>query len=164
MCSRVFIIRHTVYAWLILTPSHNEIYRQLIVITPSKVGTLFSPWTNLFQFHVSFVCLILSPANEVWGKVIFLHLSVILFTGGKYLGRYPRADTPPGRYTPWQVHPRAGAPPWQVHPWQVPPGRYPPGRYLRQCMLGYGQQAGGTHPTGMHSCFLFFFGKIGKIQ
>ena len=27
-------------------------------------------------------------------------------------------------------------------------GRYTP----RQCMLGYGQQAGGTHPTGMHSC------------
>ena len=24
----------------------------------------------------------LLPANEVWGKVIFLHLSVILFTGG----------------------------------------------------------------------------------
>ena len=23
-----------------------------------------------------------------------------------------------------------------------------------QCMLGYGQQAGGTHPTGMHSCFI----------
>ena len=22
-----------------------------------------------------------------------------------------------------------------------------------QCMLGYGQQAGGTHPTGMQSCF-----------
>ena len=36
---------------------------------------------------------------------------------------------------PWQVHPRAGHPPGQVHP------------------LGYGQQAGGTHPTGMHSCF-----------
>ena len=29
-----------------------------------------------------------------------------------------------------------------------------------QCMLGYGQQAGGTHPTGMHSCssiFLYCF-------
>ena len=26
--------------------------------------------------------------------------------------------------------------------------RHPPA----QCMLGYGQQAGGTHPTGMHSC------------
>ena len=25
---------------------------------------------------------LLPPANEVWGKVIFLHLSVILFTGG----------------------------------------------------------------------------------
>ena len=24
----------------------------------------------------------LPPANEVWGKVIFLHLFVILFTGG----------------------------------------------------------------------------------
>ena len=24
-----------------------------------------------------------------------------------------------------------------------------------QCMLGYGQQAGGTHPTGMHSCLLY---------
>ena len=24
----------------------------------------------------------LPPANEVWGKVIFLHMSVILFTGG----------------------------------------------------------------------------------
>ena len=28
-------------------------------------------------------------------------------------------------------------------PWQTPPV---------QCMLGYGQQAGGMHPTGMHSC------------
>ena len=50
---------------------------------------------------------LLPPANEAWGKVIFLHLSVILFTGGvpgqvhppgrnTSLGRY----TPPGRYTP----------------------------------------------------------------
>ena len=27
-------------------------------------------------------CSFLPPANEVWGTVIFLHLSVILFTGG----------------------------------------------------------------------------------
>ena len=103
----------------------------------------------------------LPPANEVWGKVIFLHLSVILFTGGEYLGRYP-----PGRYTPGrsilqQVNPPAGTSPWQVHP----PSRYtpqqvhPPQAYtpLRQCILGYGQQAGGTHPTGMHSCILHNF-------
>ena len=47
---------------------------------------------------------------------------------------------PPGRYTPLgpgtplrdQVHP---PPPGAVHDWR------------------YGQQAGGTHPTGMHSCY-----------
>ena len=45
----------------------------------------------------------LPPANEVWDKVIFLYLSVILFTGGKgYLGRYP---CPPGpSSTRDQVH------------------------------------------------------------
>ena len=32
---------------------------------------------------------------------------------------------------------------------QAPPGRHPP----VQCMLGYGQQAGSTHPTGMQSCW-----------
>ena len=83
----------------------------------------------------------------------------------------PRAGTPPGRYT-HSTPPRAGAPPREVHP----PGRYTPlGRYtpqagtphwastpprqvhpprqvyppLPQCMLGYGQQASGTHPTGI---------------
>ena len=50
----------------------------------------------------------LPPANEVWGKVIFLHLSVILFTGGR--GGTPRQVHPLGRYPP--------PPPGQVHiPW-----------------------------------------------
>ena len=66
--------------------------------------------------------LLLPPAIEVWGKVIFLYLSVILFMGGsnwtgtpqgRYtlrcgynpLGRYiPLVGTPPGRYTPPTVH------------------------------------------------------------
>ena len=26
-----------------------------------------------------------------------------------------------------------------------------------RCMLEYGQQVGGTHPTGMHSCVIVFF-------
>ena len=52
---------------------------------------------------------------------------------------------------------------WDTHhPGQTPtphlPGQtHPP---TAQCMLGYGQQAGGTHPTGMHSCssiFLYCF-------
>ena len=75
-------------------------------------------------------------ANEVWGKVIFLHLSVILFMGRGVPGQVPpgtrytplRPGTPPEtRYTPrdqvhlsWdQVHPH------QVHPpgipWDIPP-------------------------------------------
>ena len=71
----------------------------------------------------------LPPAKEVWGKVIFLHLSVILFTGGSasvYGGIpiSPREQTPPradtlrsrhslelGADTPWSRHPpRAGTP------------------------------------------------------
>ena len=95
----------------------------------------------------------LPPANEVWGKIIFLHLSVILFMGGEgstWAGTPPQGRyIPLGRYTP--------------SPSRYTPGRYTPlGRYTPpgqvhpplQCMLGYGQQAGGTHPTGMHSCFV----------
>ena len=53
----------------------------------------------------------LPPANEVWGKVIFLHLFVILFTGGS-------------AYTPWSRHPSPrdqgpGTPPGSRHPLQT---------------------------------------------
>ena len=104
-----------------------------------------------------------------------MHLSVILFTG-EYLGRYPPqagtppwASNPPGRYTAPCRYPPSRHPPEQVHP---PPHRYTPCRYTPyplgrytpwagtppgQCMLGYGQQAGGTHPTGMHSCCMISF-------
>ena len=63
-----------------------------------------------------------------WGKVMFLHMSVILFTGGVCLSAC--WDTPPG---PDPLG-SAQAPPIAVHAGT------------------YGQQAGGTHPTGMHSC------------
>ena len=96
---------------------------------------------------------ILVTACKVWGKVIFLHLSGILFTGGgnTWTGTPPGRYTPLGRYTPRQVHPQpwAGTPPGQVHPRAgTPPGAVHAGRY--------GQQAGGTHPTGMHSCCKYF--------
>ena len=104
-----------------------------------------------------------------WGKVMFLHVSVILFTGGNTWAGPPRQVHPPGRYTPCQVHPVAGThwagtPPRQVAPQAgTPPGRHPLSRYTPrasiswpQCMLGYSQQAGGTHPTGLHSCFVNF--------
>ena len=80
---------------------------------------------------------------------MFLHLSVTLFTGGL---PHPQ-QTPPGQTQPlgqtplshWadttplgRHHPPGQTPP----PWADPPV---------QCMLGYSQQAGGTHPTGMQS-------------
>ena len=69
----------------------------------------------------------LPPTNEVWGKVIFLHLFVILFTGGSAW-----AGTSPGRYTPQdQVHPQGSgtAPGTRYPPDQVPPWtRYTPPR------------------------------------
>ena len=87
---------------------------------------------------------LLPRANEVWGKVIFLHLSVILFTGGG--GGVPgqvaslSRNIPLGRYTP----------PGQVYPsGQIPHRAVHAGRY--------GQKAGSTHPTGMHSCLFIFF-------
>ena len=136
--------------------------------------------------------------------VMFLRLSVILFTGVCGTPPWDQRQTPPGRH-PWQTHPlgRHPPPPGRHPPGQTPPlgpeadtsgqtppsrhtslGRHPLGRHLladtplpsacwdthkklapcpvhagihspcpAQCMLGYGQQAGGTHPTGMHSCF-----------
>ena len=93
---------------------------------------------------------------------------------GEYLDRYPLAGTSPDRYTPWVGTPPGWVPPLQVHPtlvrytpWQVhppdrcsptgtPPWHMPPAGTPQQSMLGYGQQVGGTRPTGMHSCFHYF--------
>ena len=73
---------------------------------------------------------------------MFLHLSVShsVHRGGVCLSAcwdtYPQ---PPGADSPQkQTSPRADTPPEQTPPCTVHAGRY-------------GQQAGGTHPTGMHT-------------
>ena len=69
---------------------------------------------------------------------MFLHMSVILFTGGSasvHAGIPPEADMPQGVDPPG-----ADTPPGSRHP----PGAVHAGRY--------GQQAGSMHPTGMHTC------------
>ena len=103
--------------------------------------------------------LIITVRNEV-AKVMFLHLSVILFTGGgTWAGTppgqvHPRADTPPrpgapllGRYTP-----QTGTPPRQVHPRQV----HPQARYTPRAGTppGPGTPPGSRYGycCGMHSC------------
>ena len=67
---------------------------------------------------------------------------------GVYIPACNGADTQPGQ-----------TPPCRHPPGQTPlPGRHPPGQ-TPPCAVHawYGQQAGGTHPTGMHSCLLFSF-------
>ena len=111
----------------------------------------------------------LPPATKLGRGYIFTGVCDSVH-GGEYLGRYtprdqvhPLDQVPPRTtYTPWdQVHPLGpGTPPWdQVHP----PTRYTPQtRYTPRPGPGtppgavhagrYGQQASGTHPTGMYSC------------
>ena len=75
-----------------------------------------------------------------------------------WAGTPPLAGTPPTRYTPLARYiPQAGTPPWagtppsQVHPKAGTPGQvHTPGAVHAG---RYGQQADGTNPTGMHSCF-----------
>ena len=76
--------------------------------------------------------MLITGRNEVVAKDIFLHLSVILFTGGVCLSACldtpSRADTPPGSRHPPPPLPRADTFPGSRHPLpeQTPPSRHPP--------------------------------------
>ena len=80
---------------------------------------------------------------------MFLHLCVILspvcHADPPGLGRPPRVgQTPPRSRPPLDAAPRVGQTPLGCRSpqvWADPPPRY-------------GQQAGGTHPTGMHTCLI----------
>ena len=102
-----------------------------------------------------------------WGKVMFLHVFVILFTGGRW---YPSMHC---RWYPSMPCSRSRG--WYPSMPCRSPGPYPGGklrglargvsrptpRGVSQHALGQtpphthmATAAGGTHPTGMHSCFL----------
>ena len=79
--------------------------------------------------------IVITGHNEVEAKVIFLHLSVILFTGGRgsasvHAGMLPpppgadtpRADTPQSRHPLGAETPQEQTPP----PEQTPPGKQTP--------------------------------------
>ena len=82
-------------------------------------------WINLHSFNCfsPFMQEYLPPATKLGGKVMFLHVSVILFTGGGCLPQSMLGCTP--RRTP---------------PRETPPGRPPQedtrNPPLEQCMLG----------------------------
>ena len=83
-----------------------------LMITANDVAKVSFDLMHLYHWYKLTTAASLPPANEVWGKVIFLHLSVILFTGRV-----------PGQVLPGQVHtPWTGTPPGQVQP----PRRYTP--------------------------------------
>ena len=68
-----------------------------------------------------------------------------------HAGIHPRTDTPRTRHPQEQTPTRTRHPPGADPPGADPPG---PGLPLRGVHAGrYGQQAGGTHPTGMHTCW-----------
>ena len=103
-----------------------------------------------------------------WGKVMFLHVSVILFRGGLahcMLGytHPPREQEPPHTRHPLEQAPQEQTPPEA----DTPRSRHPPGADTPQEQTSgtrhppsavhagrYGQQAGGMHATGMQSSFL----------
>ena len=119
---------------------------------------------------VLFTFIILYRPQRSCGKVTFLHLCHSVHRGsatpplcrhlsgvdtplGRHslpLGRHsfplgrPPGQTPLHRHPPGQTPPHADTPPEQTPPGQTSP----PAQYI----LGYGQQAGSMHPTGMHSC------------
>ena len=73
---------------------------------------------------------LLPPADEVWGKVIFSQASISHSVWG--VGGWSATGSR------WYAHPS----------WTHPPGfTHTP----------YGQQAGGTHPTGMLYCYYFWY-------
>ena len=108
----------------------------------AKCRAVVRVWTNPTSASI------LPPANEVWGKVIFSQVFVCVWGGDVWLPSiHHRSHDQEG------LHPGGGS--------AAKGGGLHPGGYackgvgqtpIRLRYMGYGQQAGDTHPTGMHSC------------
>ena len=88
--------------------------------------------------------LLFTVHNDSCGKVMFSQ-ACVKNSVHRRVGVCPKKcwDTPPGRQPSWQTPPQVDTPQADI-PWaDIPPNT-----------TGYGQQAGGTHPTGMHSCLV----------
>ena len=128
--------------------------------TPSPVQCMLGDTGNKRAVRILLKCILVTGCNEVVAKVIFLHLSVILLTGGVLpqcmLGYHP----PPGAdtTTPWSRHPPRADPPGTRPPrsrHHPPPGPdSPPGsrlqytvyerpvRILLECILVFNKNSG----------------------
>ena len=69
-------------------------------------GALFNIYICRTSCGTSFQKIhLLPPTKEVWGKVMFLHLSVILCTQGKGSAQLLWMQTPRGCRSPWMQNP-----------------------------------------------------------
>ena len=96
------------------------------------------------NFDIDFIQYLLPPANEVWDKVIFLHLFVILFTGGGGVCLSACWDT-----TPRTLHHPPTMPPRTMNP-PPPPGTMHPSRTMRTHPQDYAPP-GTMHPPQDHA-------------
>ena len=110
---------------------------RILALTPGR-NTLVSvaPFTPVESISVKASY----DPQRSWGKVMFLHVSVILFTGGGCLSHCMLGYSPGTRHPPQTRHPQSRQPLGA----DTPPSAVHAGRYR--------QQASGTHPTGMQSC------------
>ena len=82
-----------------------------IILSSSEVFLFSYVFWSLITVRILF----LPPANEVWGKVMFLHLSVILFKGwGQVV--YTLGRHAPDRHHSLGRHPPGQTPPWPDNP------------------------------------------------
>ena len=91
---------------------------------------------TLFGCSELLLCRSLPPANEVWGKVIFLHLSVILFTGGCLV---PGGACSGGACSRGVVPALGGACSGGCVPGGDPPDGYCCGQYASYCRVATAQ-------------------------
>ena len=105
-------------------------------VSPTKVIFFFFFLIKFIEWRNNHMLHHYRPQRS-YGKVMFLHLSVILFTGGcvsqHALGLTTHRQTYPSMH--WGRHP-----PQQTYPSQPPPGET-------------ATATDGTHPTGMHLCW-----------
>ena len=101
-------------------------------------------WNDgIFELNKQSAHSIITAGKRSYGKAMFLHLFVSLFTRGCLALR-------PGGHTPWtplpvtQPRTQISHPRTHIAPSDTQPGLTHP--------THYGQQAGGKHPTGMLSC------------
>ena len=72
-----------------------------LVYKPWICSNLLTSWRLALDLNDFLLIQFFTGRNEVVAKVMFIHVSVILLTGGRVSGEPPQTkETPPGRGTP----------------------------------------------------------------